>query len=212
MLLGNGDGTFRPAVTYPSGGSSVPPFSSLLKSADVNGDGRPDLIVENSTCCRSANGAVGVLLGNGDGTFQPVVTYQSGAGGWGTSVVVADVNSDSKLDVVATDQCASANCINTCLVAVLLGNGDGTFQETPTYDSGGFLNNFTGLKREPSVHQPAFDLHGYGREPIGRTTDRNGGVQTRRRNDHRPIGQQSGNVPNFVFSIRRLLDHRRVLW
>jgi hypothetical protein len=141
VLLGNGDGTFQPAVTYLSGGSSIPPFSSLLAVADVNGDGRPDLIVENSQCCGSANGVLGVLLGNADGTFQPVVTYQSGAGGWGTSAAVADVNGDGKLDVVATDQCAGANCINKGLVALLVGNGDGTFQAAQTYDSGGFLTN-----------------------------------------------------------------------
>ena len=141
VLLGNGDGTFQRAVTYLSGGSSIPPLSTLLTVADVNADGRPDLIVENSQCCGSANGVLGVLLGNGDGTFQKVVTYKSGAGGWGTSVAVADMNGDGKLDVVATDQCASANCINKGLVAVLLGNGDGTFQAAQTYDSGGFLTN-----------------------------------------------------------------------
>lgn len=141
VLLGNGDGTFQRAVTYPSGGFSIPPFSSLLTAADVNGDGRPDLIVENSQCCGSGDGVLGVLLGNGDGTFQRVVTYKSGAGGWGTSVAVADVNGDGKLDVVATDQCAGANCFNKGLVALLVGNGDGTFQAAQTYDSGGFLTN-----------------------------------------------------------------------
>jgi hypothetical protein len=141
VLLGNGDGTFQKAVTYLSGGLSFPPFSSLLTVADVNGDGRPDLIVENSQCCGSSDSVLGVLLGNGDGTFRQVVTYKSGAGGWGTSVAVADMNGDGKLDVVATDQCASANCINKGLVALLLGNGDGTFQAAQTYDSGGFLTN-----------------------------------------------------------------------
>jgi hypothetical protein len=88
VLLGNGDGTFQPAVAYPSGGHSVPPFSSLLAVADVNGDGKPDLIVENSQCCGSADGVLGVLLGLGNGTFKPVVSYQSAAGGWGTSAAV----------------------------------------------------------------------------------------------------------------------------
>jgi hypothetical protein len=98
-------------------------------------------VVENNECCDSANGSVGVLLGNGDGTFKQVVTYKSGAGGPGTSAVVADVDGDSKVDVVATDECAGGNCINRGLVAVLLGNGDGTFQAAQTYDSGGFLTN-----------------------------------------------------------------------
>jgi hypothetical protein len=137
VLLGGGDGTFQPAVTYPTGGLQA----TSIAVADVNGDGKLDLIVENSQCCGSLDGVMGVLLGNGDGTFQKVVTYKSGAGGLGTSAAVADVNGDSKLDVVATDQCASGNCINKGLVAVLLGNGDGTFQAAQTYDSGGFLTN-----------------------------------------------------------------------
>ncbi len=45
----------------------------------MNGDGNPDLLVANQ-CDNSGNcnGVVGVRLGNGDGTFQPVVTYDSG--------------------------------------------------------------------------------------------------------------------------------------
>src|SRR5208282_2677950 len=83
VLLGDGEGTLRAAVPYPSGGVSLPPASSLLAVADVNGDGKPDIVVESSECCGTSNGVVGVLLGNGDGTFQPVVVYASGDGGWG---------------------------------------------------------------------------------------------------------------------------------
>lgn len=141
VLLGNGDGTFQPAVTYVSGQLFIPPASARLAVADLNGDGKPDLIVEDTECCKSANGAVSVLLGNGDGSFQPFIMYKSGAGGWGTSVAVADVNGDGKPDIVATDQCASANCLNNGLVAVLLGNGDGTLQAAQAYSAGGFLTN-----------------------------------------------------------------------
>lgn len=141
VLLGNGDGTFQPGVTYASGQLFIPPASARLAVADINGDGKPDLIVEDTECCKSANGAVSVLLGNGDGSFQPFIMYKSGAGGWGTSVAVADVNGDGKPDIVATDQCASANCLNNGLVAVLLGNGDGTLQAAQAYSAGGFLTN-----------------------------------------------------------------------
>jgi hypothetical protein len=79
---------FAPVVVYDSGGS---PYSSVV--ADVNGDGKLDLIVANyyseSQC--GPNGSVGVLLGNGDGTFQAAVCYSSG-GIEATSVAVADVN------------------------------------------------------------------------------------------------------------------------
>jgi len=63
--------------------------------ADVNGDGKADIVVancgpSNSTCDGTA-GTVVVLLGNGNGTFQNTVTYSSG-GYDATAVAVADVN------------------------------------------------------------------------------------------------------------------------
>jgi hypothetical protein len=141
VLLGDGDGTFRAAITYPVGGFDDPPLSSMLAVADVNGDGKPDLIVESSQCCGSADGVVSVVLGKGDGTFKPVVRYQSAAGGQGTSVAVADVNGDGKPDIVTTDQYASLNGLHRGLVSLRLGNGDGTFKAEQTYDSGGFLTD-----------------------------------------------------------------------
>jgi hypothetical protein len=140
MLLGSGDGTFQPAVTYPTCGTSDPPFSSLLAVADVNSDGKPDIIVESGNGCGSPYGATGVLLGNGDGTFKPTVTYPSGAGGWGSSVAVADVNADGKLDIVSIDK-GALSYGSQGVVAVLLGNGDGTFQPAQNYFSGGFEAN-----------------------------------------------------------------------
>jgi hypothetical protein len=128
VLLGNGDGTFQAAVSYPSGGSS--PRS--LAIADVNHDGKPDVVVADSS------GTVGVLLGNGDGTFQNAATYNSG--GYDTvSVAVADVNGDGKLDLVAANGCADLFCTTgTGILGVLLGNGDGTFQPAVSYGSGGY--------------------------------------------------------------------------
>jgi hypothetical protein len=139
VLLGNGDGTFRPVVTYSSGGFGA----TSVKVADVNGDGKPDLLVANEWlgCVLCANGGVGVLLGNGNGTFQPAVTYpSSGYGVW--SVTVADVNGDGKPDLLLTDCASDPNnyCFaGTGLVDVLLGNGDGTFQTSVSYASGGDL-------------------------------------------------------------------------
>ena len=134
VLLGNGDGSFQAAVTYPSGGYDA----SSVSVADVNGDGKPDLLVVNLCANSSKNcpaGGVDVLLGNGDGTFQMAVAYSSG-GWYATSVAVADVNADGKLDLLVSNEFA-INDYNNGTVGVLLGNGDGTFQASVTYDSGG---------------------------------------------------------------------------
>jgi hypothetical protein len=132
VLLGNGDGTFQTAVTYASAG--IDAYSVAM--ADVNGDGKPDLLVANLSNSNSAGGSVSVLLGNGDGTFQTAVTYDSG-GYEALSLAVADVNGDGKPDLVAANACVNGNNCNNGAVGVLLGNGDGTFQTAVAYSSGG---------------------------------------------------------------------------
>jgi hypothetical protein len=123
VLLGNGDGTFQSPVAYASGGTGGPNSGGSVAVADVNGDGKPDLLVASE-----GNASVGVLLGRGDGTFHPVVTYGSGGTG-ANSVAVADVNGDGKPDLLVA---------TSTTVGVVLGNGDGTFQSAVTYGSGGF--------------------------------------------------------------------------
>jgi len=136
VRTGNGDGTFAGGdFVYGSGGDNP----GSIRLADVNGDGKPDLVVSNcGNGCQGVMGLVGILLGNGDATFQPAVTYSSGGVG-AASVVVADVNVDGKLDLVVANKCATVNnCPGTTgSVGVLLGNGDGTFQPAVTYSSGG---------------------------------------------------------------------------
>ena len=143
VLLGNGDGTFQTAQLYDTGGFGP----QSLAVADVNSDGRLDVVVAN--ICRINDGAcqdesvVSVLLGNGDGTFQTAQTYNSG-GFYGSSVAVADVNGDNKLDLLVTNRCIQrkSDCFNdgtgSGVIGVLLGNGDGTFQNTERYRSGGY--------------------------------------------------------------------------
>jgi hypothetical protein len=118
VLLGNGDGSFEPAVNYVAGSH---PFAVAV--GDFNGDGIPDLAVANS-----AIGGVSVLLGNGDGSFQPAVHYAaSGLAPW--SVAVGDFNGDGISDLVVANAYSND-------VSVLLGNGDGSFQPAVNYAVG----------------------------------------------------------------------------
>jgi hypothetical protein len=113
ILLGNGDGTFRPAVNYATGTGPV-----AVAVGDLNGDGHLDLAVANQNL---ASNSISVLLGNGDGTFLPrtdiVLPLNPKA------LTVGDFNGDGKADIAA----ATGNT-TTDDVTLLLGNGNGTFQ------------------------------------------------------------------------------------
>jgi hypothetical protein len=114
IYLSNGDGTFR------AGGQYTLPSYSSVSVADVNHDGKLDLVVTSFAV------ALQVFLGNGDGTFQnpisgPNAFYSGG-------LVIDDFNGDGKLDVVA---------ITYDGIAFLAGNGDGTFQN-PIYSDSTF--------------------------------------------------------------------------
>ena len=130
VLLGNGDGTFQPATTYYSGA----PEASSIAIADLNGDGLPDLVLAHNA--PFDNGTVGILLGKGDGTFDPPHLYAAPGGSVpALGVTITDLNGDRRPDIVVASE-----CLNGCAagsVNVLLGNGDGTFQAAQTYFSVG---------------------------------------------------------------------------
>jgi hypothetical protein len=117
-------GLFKKVKTYNSGGH----FPNSVALADVNLDGKPDLVIAN-WCVAGQNGqgcpsggVVGVLLGNGDGTFQSAKSFGSGAMG-AVSVAVADVNGDAKPDILVANACNTQVC-HPDGIGVLLGNGD----------------------------------------------------------------------------------------
>jgi hypothetical protein len=122
VLLGNGDGSFQTLKFYAVGTSSGYGAESNLVAGDFNGDGHLDLAVANS-----GSNDVSILLGNGDGTFQPAVEYAVGQ--QPMSIVAGDFNGDGRLDLATAN--ASSNDIS-----VLLGNGDGTFQPAKEYAAG----------------------------------------------------------------------------
>jgi hypothetical protein len=119
ILLGNGDGTFAPQVQYATPNSPV-----ALAVADFNGDGKLDLAVINNPppaagITSPSAGSLSILLGVGDGTFQPHV--DSAVGESPVAVVADDFTGDGNQDLAVVDQGDTA-------VSVLLGNGDGSFQ------------------------------------------------------------------------------------
>lgn len=134
VLLGNGDGTFQPQVTYSWGSGGGVGWGSNLAVTDVNGDGKPDLVVATGNSNYPyGTGTLAVLLGNGDGTFQTAVTYTSG-GSYANTLATGDVNGDGMPDIIAGNRCIASPCGT---VSVLLGNGDGTFRFPVPYSPGG---------------------------------------------------------------------------
>jgi hypothetical protein len=97
------------------------PVVPLPSAADLNRDGRADLIVADRTA-----GTVMVMLGDGDGTFQAPQNYTVGFGPQG--LTVGDLNADGIMDVVTANNDGTAS--------VLLGNGDGTLKPAVGYTTG----------------------------------------------------------------------------
>ena len=123
VLSGFGNGTFQSAVPYGLDDPNFVDGNNMLAVADLNGDGKPDLVMANLS-----SNHVTVLPGLGDGTFPTSKSYAAGPEPiW---VVVADFNGDGKPDVAAADDGIPGE------VALLLGNGDGTLQAPPLYRSG----------------------------------------------------------------------------
>jgi FG-GAP-like repeat/FG-GAP repeat len=116
ILLGNGDGTFTEGGSFSTGaGATFAPYSVAV--GDFNSDGKLDLVTANELVNKAS-----VLLGNGDGTFQSHVDYDTGVDS--RQVATGDFNGDGRLDLAVSSSEG---------VSILLGNGDGTFQSQTLY-------------------------------------------------------------------------------
>ena len=130
IFFGKGDGTF---TTGPTTQVSVAGQYDALSmvAGDFNGDGKTDLVILSYSISYDTS-SVTTYLGNGDGTFatpQTATLFNHGGGGNGVpeSMVAADFNEDGKLDLAVVGEYVYPGG-----VAILLGNGDGTFQVAGT--------------------------------------------------------------------------------
>ena len=126
VLLGNADGTFKTAVSYPLPGQGT--VAAVID--DVNGDGKLDIIAVSSALGNSGgvDQQISVLLGKGDGTFKAAQSFTVPALPGSTTeystpignLITADVRGSGKKDLI------------TDIGEIFLGNGDGTFTPVTT--------------------------------------------------------------------------------
>ena len=132
VRLGTGTGSFGAAISY-----ATPAATGSTVLGDFNGDGRVDLSFS------FLNGNVGIMLGTGAGTFGTVTSYNllKKIGAFPAeiySLATGDLNGDGIADLAAVGY---ENSAYSTMLAVTLGNGDGTFRAASTYVG---LANVTG--------------------------------------------------------------------
>ncbi|MCY1283239.1 Repeat domain in Vibrio, Colwellia, Bradyrhizobium and Shewanella [compost metagenome] len=123
LLTGRGDGTFNSAVNF----SNTSGFDSpAVVASDFNNDGRLDIVIGHQISCFAAPCLVArtitVMLGNGNGTFLPAVEVDIGTET--AKIAVGDFNRDGIKDLAIASSLAR--------VCLLLGLGNGTFNQLPT--------------------------------------------------------------------------------
>lgn len=128
-LMGATTPTFAPLVTFSTGPGTSP---YRLVTADVNSDGKPDLVLAN------LNSTAGVLLNTtpvgGTLSFAPVVTFPTGSGSVNYGIGTGDVNGDGKPDLLTAD--VSGNAAGILLNTTPVGATTPTFAPLVTFSTG----------------------------------------------------------------------------
>ena len=143
-MFGNGDGTFQSAVAYPTSA-----FAYMIGIGDFTGRGKLDIVAVEGTNIQGANcSCIEILPGNGDGTFGPGIAASLPYGLTAYALATGDFNNDGNLDVAVEGE-----AFPNYEIAILLGNGDGTFTAGGSYTIGGTgasiaTGSFTGNKKK----------------------------------------------------------------
>jgi hypothetical protein len=153
VLLGNGGGGFQPQRTF----DSVPSPDSLVTGDFVSGSKNPDVAVLENFPQGNGTSLLAVLIGRGDGTFKPALTYPTAFGNGAGPMVVGDFTGNGIDDIIVFSK-------NEAKGEIFLGNGNGTFQPGIVFSTG-----------ENTFAAEAVDLDGNGRLDLI-TTGTNGGA------------------------------------
>lgn len=130
IYFGNGDGTFRLPRIIPLTKGQAPVY---MVTADLRGNGTLDLVVAEFD-----TSSIGVLLGNGDGTFQFEQEYSLPQPP--VALTVNDFNHDGKLDIAAVMYTMTSTSAGVDYIATLAGDGRGNFSPTPVVTNSSFYS------------------------------------------------------------------------